>query len=76
MGLHDKFFGIQQFAGEGFDNWSFRVKSMLKKEGCLKAISIDPPEEENRPEFEKWQKENDTAEAIIIVALLRVIFIT
>lgn len=65
MGLPDKFFGIHQFAGEGFDNWSFRVKSILKKEGCLKAVTDDPPAS-NSDLFAKWESDNANAEAIII----------
>lgn len=31
-------YNIVQFDGEGFNNWSFRIKSVLKENMCLKAI--------------------------------------
>lgn len=64
--MGDKCFGVFQFSGKNFDSWSFRVKSILKKDGVLYTITEDPPVFESREARTKWDKDNALAEAIII----------
>lgn len=52
---------ITPFAGNNFNAWSFRLESILKEQGALKAI-----EEENFAEDEANAKTEAKAEAIII----------
>lgn len=63
----DKNYGISPFSGENFDNWQFRVKTVLKKEGVLRTIWEDSPRKDAPAQVvSKWEEDNATAEAIIV----------
>lgn len=43
MGPGDKMFGVQQFAGQNFESWQFRVTRLLKRDGCEEVLTEAVP---------------------------------
>ena len=64
MGSHDKLFGIQQFCGQNFESWQFRVTRLLKRDDCEEALTENPPET-TAAEYPLWKKRNANVECII-----------
>ncbi|XP_061717878.1 anti-sigma-I factor RsgI-like [Cydia pomonella] len=57
-------YNIQQFSGDGFNNWSFRIKSILKENLCLEAIqTVKYAENKDNEKMEA------RAQAILIAAV-------
>lgn len=68
MGPVDKPFSLLQFAGSGFENWKFKVKALLKRDGSLSVLNENEPEEKSATRA-AWEKKNASAEIIIIGAV-------
>ena len=65
MGPDHTVLGIPQFHGEGYENWQFRVRSVLKLQECLKVLETEEPSEMDVSRRD-WERKNARAEAIII----------
>lgn len=61
------YFEMVPFDGNGFENWKFKVKALLKRDGLLSILSEVEPAEP--VEHEAWEKRNASAEIIIIGAV-------
>lgn len=56
---------IDKLSYDNWNSWSFRVKLLLAKEGCLEVIEKTPP----NPTTEAWQKKENKAYEIIGLSL-------
>jgi transposase InsO family protein len=59
--------GIRQFAGDDYDNWKFRLRSVLRMKKVL--IVLDETKPTNEKELESWNEAEDRAQSIIIACI-------
>ena len=59
-------FEIEKFNGRNFSLWKLKIKAILRKDGCLAAISVRPTE---ITDDKKWSEMDENAVADLHLAL-------